>query len=69
MPTTLQEKALRVIARLPGYRSIVQRVLSRPSEISLAEARFLGELIQRAPAGRPIIEIGTLFGASTRVLA
>jgi predicted O-methyltransferase YrrM len=63
------EKAIRLLFRLPGYRSMVQRVLNRPSEVSLTEARFLGELVRRAPAGRPIIEIGTLFGTSTRALA
>lgn len=48
---------------------MVRRVLARPSEVSLEESRFLGELVRRAPAGRPIVEIGTLFGTSTRVLA
>ncbi len=47
----------------------MRRVLLRPGEVSLQESRFLGELVRRAPAVRPIIEIGTLFGTSTRVLA
>src|SRR5687767_15973707 len=69
MATKLGERALRWLFRLPGYRSMVRRVLSRPSEISLTEARVLGELVRRAPGRRPIIEIGTLFGSSTRALA
>lgn len=44
-------------------------MLVRRSEVSVSESRFLGELARQAPAGRPIIEIGTLFGSSTRVLA
>ena len=54
---------------MPGYRYIARRILSHRSEITLTEARFLGELVRRAPPELPIIEIGTLFGASTRVLA
>ena len=69
MSTSFKERALRIAFRLPGYRALVQRVLLGRSEISVAEARFLGELVQRAPADRPIIEIGTLFGSSTRILA
>jgi hypothetical protein len=67
--TKVREKLLRLSFRLPGYRCIVQRLLSRPSEISLSEARFLGDLVRRAEPARPIVEIGTLFGSSTRVLA
>jgi hypothetical protein len=37
-------------------------------EISLQEARFLGELIRCLKAGGPIIEIGTHFGFSTQVI-
>jgi predicted O-methyltransferase YrrM len=64
----VREKLIRLAFRIPGYRNIVERVLSRPSEISLSAARFLGELVRRAAPGRPIVEIGTLFGSSTRVL-
>lgn len=63
------EKLVRLLFRLPGYRAVVRRVLSRPGEVSLEESRFLGELVRRAPADRPIVEIGTLFGTSTRILA
>ncbi len=35
----------------------------------MEEARFLGSLLPALPAARPIIEVGTLFGWSTRVMA
>lgn len=38
-------------------------------EITIDEARGLGELVRRAPKEGPIIEIGTLFGWSTRIMA
>lgn len=37
-------------------------------QISLEEARYLAELAQQARGTQPIIEIGTLFGSSTKVL-
>lgn len=37
-------------------------------QISLEEARFLSELAAEAQSERPIIEIGSLFGSSTKVL-
>jgi hypothetical protein len=45
------------------------RALCPPGQLSLAEARLLGELVATCPAPRPIIEIGTLFGWSTLVIA
>jgi len=38
-------------------------------EITIEEARFLGDLVRGASPDGPIIEIGTLFGWSTKVLA
>jgi predicted O-methyltransferase YrrM len=38
------------------------------AEINLHEAIFLGELIQGLKESGPIIEIGTLFGSSTRIM-
>jgi len=61
-------KLIRVAFRLPWHHAVVRRVLLRPSEISLTEARFLGELIRSAPSHLPIIEIGTLFGWSARLI-
>lgn len=69
MARSFTDRLVRVTFRVPGYRAMVRRVLGRPSEVSLEESRFLGELVRRAPRDRPIVEIGTLFGTSTRVLA
>ena len=38
-------------------------------QIGIREARFLGEITRKLNTNRPIIEIGTLFGYSTRVIA
>ncbi len=38
------------------------------AQIGHREARFLGELVRGLDPTRPIIEIGTLFGHSTRIL-
>jgi hypothetical protein len=59
---------LRLATHLPWHHAIVRQVLRRRSEISFEESRFLGSLVQAAPSDHPIIEIGTLFGASTRVI-
>lgn len=69
MRRSFANRLVRAAFRVPGYRALVRRVLVRPSEVSLDESRFLGELVRRAPRDRPIVEIGTLFGTSTRVLA
>jgi len=69
LPSSFTDRLVRVTFRVPGYRAMVRRILVRPSEVSLDESRFLGELVRRAPRDRPIVEIGTLFGTSTRVLA
>lgn len=45
------------------------RALSNMGQISLEEARLLGELVQESDSSRPIIEIGTLFGFSATVIA
>jgi len=39
------------------------------SQIEIREARFLGEITRNLKSNRPIVEIGTLFGRSTRVIA
>ena len=38
-------------------------------QIGIREARFLGEITRKLNTSRPIIEIGTLFGRSTRIIA
>lgn len=47
----------------------IVKTLVAPSQVSLQEARFLGALAREAEPSRPIVEIGTLFGFSTRILA
>jgi hypothetical protein len=51
------------------YRDLqVIKTISNGGEISLEEAIFLGELTRRASGPGPIVEIGTLFGWSTRII-
>lgn len=54
----------------PEDRQVTLRQLTTLSfgEITLTEARFLIELVRTAPSNGPLIEIGTLFGWSTRVM-
>lgn len=44
------------------------RALGNLGQISLVEARALGELVRDSDPLRPIVEIGTLFGFSTLVM-
>jgi hypothetical protein len=57
----------------PGlhYRDFVaQEAIAHPvGEISLAEAKFLGNLVRDLKTDGPVIEVGTLFGWATRVMA
>lgn len=48
--------------------SLGQLVSSNFGEITALEARFLADVIRSAPSDGPIIEIGTLFGWSTKVI-
>lgn len=53
----------------PSFRELISvQAVATPAEVSIEEARFLGELVKRTSAAEPIIEIGTLFGHSTSVL-
>jgi predicted O-methyltransferase YrrM len=45
------------------------RGITAPGHVTIEESRFLAELAQASDPARPIIEIGTLFGFSTLVLA
>jgi hypothetical protein len=58
----LRNKLLRLAFHLPWHHAIVRSVLTRRSEVTFEESRFLGSLVQAAAADQPIIEIGTLFG-------
>ena len=53
------------------YRDLIARsALANPmGQISLKEASFLGDLVSSAAGSGPIIEVGTLFGWSTRIMA
>lgn len=61
---------IRPILQVCGWNWLISKILNRADEghVDLAEARCLSLLAMRAPDSRPIIEIGTLFGVSTRVL-
>lgn len=68
------EHDLRYIERM-GWQNLsykefeILRALSYEGHISLKEAKFLAELVGQTDPAEPIIEIGTLFGYSTTVLA
>lgn len=62
------------ITNAPPFRGIraavIERVLMQMrGEISSREARFLLDIVQNLDDDRPIVEIGTLFGYSTGILA
>ena len=44
------------------------RALTTQGQLSIEEARLLGEVVRDSDPVRPIIEIGTLFGFSTMVI-
>ena len=48
---------------------VVEKALAFPGEISVSEAIFLGNLVRDLYNNKPIIEIGTLFGRSTLIMA
>ena len=61
-----------ILRYAPGKRRLYhgeELLLSSAGQIGLIEARFLGELVRNASADGPIIEVGTLFGESTRFIA
>jgi len=51
-----------------GYNFLISKMIKRYQEgqINIEEAKFLQRLVRQAPTDRPIIEIGTLFGTSTK---
>ena len=55
--------------KLFNYKEFqVARTIASGSHVTLEEAQFLGSLVRQTAPEEPIIEIGTLFGFSTRVL-
>jgi hypothetical protein len=63
---TRVRRAVRAVARTDDW---VSKALTLPvGQISLGEARALGGLVAGLKQPGPIVEIGTLFGWSTRVM-
>jgi predicted O-methyltransferase YrrM len=58
--------ALRMLQRVTVP---VTRAALTMGQITLSEARLLSELCRSVPEGSTIIEVGTLFGYSTRIIA
>lgn len=56
-------------AELSFREAQAYRALGNLGQLSILEARLLSELIRESDPTRPIIEIGTLFGFSTIVMA
>jgi predicted O-methyltransferase YrrM len=55
--------------RRAGIDKWVERALEMPvGQVSLTEARFLGDIVRSLSESGPIVEIGTLFGWSTKVI-
>lgn len=53
----------------PSFRELTAvQAVATPAQVSIEEARFLGELVRRTEAKDPIVEIGVLFGYSTSVM-
>lgn len=44
------------------------RALTASGQISMEESRFLFELVRQSDPSRPIVEVGTLYGASTLII-
>ena len=65
---SIKLRLMRLGPSVPPIRLMIERALMGMGELSVGEARFLGELASRVAPGDSIIEIGTLFGFSTKVL-
>ncbi len=68
----LRACGLEVLRYAPGKRRLYygeRMLLSRQGELTLEESRFLGELVRGLQTPGPIVEVGSLFGSSTRILA
>lgn len=68
--TSAQRKALLSQPSL-RYRELIARsaLVNPTGQINLKEAAFLGDLVSSIAGPGPIIEVGTLFGWSTRIMA
>src|SRR5688572_5138150 len=65
----LRRAVTRTFRRAVGVDIWIERALAIPvGQVSLTEARFLGELVRSLRATGPIVEIGTLFGWTARII-
>jgi hypothetical protein len=55
--------------KLPYKDLQIARAIASEGHISIDEAKFLSSLVRRTSKEDPIIEIGTLFGFSTNIIA
>lgn len=66
----LRTTGRRLLRSIRGLNSTVEAAIRPPiGQISINESRYLGQLVTGLTATGPIIEIGTLFGWSTRIIA
>jgi hypothetical protein len=63
-----QKELLKKYPNLRYHHFIAQDAILPSGQINLREAKFLGQLVDDLKVPGPIIEIGTLFGWSTRVI-
>src|ERR1039458_3774239 len=70
VPLTKHQKELMESDANLRYRHfcIQDAIIMQRGQITLKEARFLGQLVSNLETKGPIIEIGTLFGWSTRII-
>ena len=70
VPLTVQQRELLKENPLLRYRHFVAQevILMQSGQINLEESKFLGQLITNLKTEGPIVEIGTLFGWSTRII-
>ena len=67
--SSVRKSISKIKRKIAGIDEWLESALILPKgQISVGEAIFLGKLIREADSVRPIIEIGTLFGWSTRTI-
>jgi hypothetical protein len=70
VPITIRQKELLKIYPELRYRHFIaqEAILMQSGQMNLRESRFLGQLVANLETEGPIVEIGTLFGWSTRII-
>lgn len=67
---SIRRKVSQTLRSVVGVDRLLETAITLPvGQISLTESRFLGSLVGALSGPGPVIEIGTLFGWSTRVIA